>query len=341
MLTVDMRGLREALLACISANIPAMIWGPPGIGKSKLVYQIAEALGAEEKEPFGFVDFRANLRDPVDARGLPAVDIKKGTARWLPPSELPQEKRDGKRGIFFADELPQASMAMQTAMFGLILDRKLGEYKMPDGWVPIAAGNRRGDRSGAQMMPRALCNRFAHFEVAADIKSWTAWAAKANVHPMVMAFLRFREDLLHMMPEGDENSFPTPRSWEQVSKISDVRDKTLRRNLAQSMVGEGAAAEFEGYFRIWEGIPDIDQIFRDPQAARVPDATEVATLFAVASALGRRVKKENLSAAFEYAKRMPKEFEIIVAVDAIRRDTTLKDTKAFGKWFVENSSVLI
>lgn len=348
MLSVNMRQLHAALLSCVAASIPAMVWGSPGIGKSQLVKQISEEIDEELREKnktdecqFGFVDFRTNLRDPVDLRGLPLVDAKMGTTRWLPPMELPDTRRNGKRGIFLADELPQASMAMQTAMFGLILEGRLGEYVMPKGWARIAAGNLRSDRSGAQMMPVALRNRFAHFQVSADVDSWVRWAAKAQVHPMVISFLRFRPALIYKMAEGDENSFPTPRSWEAVGKIAGTQDKTLRKDLAISLIGSAAAAEFEAFFRVWDQLPDIDQIFKEPTRAKVPDKGDVGTLYAVASALGQRINKNNIGAAFEYAKRLPTEFEIIVAVDTVRRDKELRSTKPFTEWFIRNSKVLI
>lgn len=105
----NMLQLKSALIANIQADIPTMVWGPPGVGKSDIFRQIAKDLD------MGHIDFRATLRDPVDMRGLPMVDNKTGLTRWLPPAELPDEKRHGKEGLLVLDELPQASDSMQKA----------------------------------------------------------------------------------------------------------------------------------------------------------------------------------------------------------------------------------
>lgn len=332
---LSMRDLQKCLAVNIKADIPTMIWGAPGVGKSDVVKATAKELG------MSLIDFRATLRDPVDMRGLPLVDAKTGTTRWLAPAELPQVKRDGEKGIFFLDELPQANQAMQSACFGLVLDRYLGEYKLPPGWIPVAAGNRFMDRAGAQRMPTPLRNRFAHFEVVADIESWRAWAAKVNLNPLVSAFIAFRPNLLFNMPEGEENSFPTPRAWERVAKIADCPDEELRRNLVTALVGAAAAIEFEGFVRVWTRLPSIDRIFRDPKAVAVPDLSEPAVLYAIATAISRRVTSRTMTNAMSYAGRLPKEFQVMLAVDAVRRDPTLKETKAFGTWYADNAEVLI
>lgn len=335
MTTMTLETVAGCLRECIAADVAAFIWGKPGIGKSDMVRQVAAAEG------MALIDFRASLRDTVDLRGLPLVDAKSGTTRWLAPDELPNEKRDGKRGILFLDELNTAAQSMQTGCFGLVLDRQLGEYKLPRGWVPIAAGNRMTDRAAAQRMPTALRNRFAHFEVDADLGAWVAWASgAANVNPAVVAFIRFRPELLHVMPSGDDNAFPTPRAWERVARFAD-KPESIRQHLVASLVGDGAAAEFEGFMRVWKSLPSIAQILSDPQGVRVPTMEEPAALYAVSAALARRVDRNTFGKALDYAKRMPKEFSILLAVDAVKRDPALKNTEAFGLWAVANQDVTL
>lgn len=135
-------------------EVPSIfLWGPPGIGKSDLVKQAArtvfvksavEAKLVDLPEEFYFKDLRLTLSDPTDIRGLPA--IKGSVAVWLPPSQLPKEGRDAERGVIFLDELVSAPPAVQVTVHRLILDRSIEEYKLPDGWFTVAAGNRRGDR---------------------------------------------------------------------------------------------------------------------------------------------------------------------------------------------------
>ena len=113
-----------------------MLWGAPGIGKSAIVYQLAAEL------TWKVIDFRANIREPVDVRGIPVADLKSGTTRWLSPDELPQVARDGECGILFIDEINTASPQMMAVLMQLILERRCGEYTLPEGWVIVAAGNR-------------------------------------------------------------------------------------------------------------------------------------------------------------------------------------------------------
>lgn len=331
--TISLDLAARCLIENIKTDTPAMLWGPPGVGKSEVIDQVGVAL----KMPV--IDFRASLRDQVDLRGLPIVDAKAGTTRWLPPAELPNVKKHGPKGILKLDELNTASMSVMAACFGLVLERRLGEYELPPGWVPIAAGNRISDRAAAQRMPTALQNRFAHYEVAAEHKTWYAWATRMNLSPMVVAFIRYRPALLHAMPEDGSNSFPTPRSWVKVAKHVNSPDD-LRMHLVSAIVGRGAAAEFEAFFTTFRDIPTIAEILKEPKNARLPGEDEPSKLCAIATALARHATKQNFGAVLTYAKRLPKSFEVITAADAVEHKPELKETKAFGTWFVENKEWL-
>ena len=123
----------------LQAGLNTMICGGPGIGKSEIVQQVANDLN------FGLVDFRANLFDPVDVRGVPHImqvkDSTKRYTRWAVPDVFPIAERDGQNGIMFIDELTTAPPATQNAFLQLLLPRKIGDYTLPTGWSVIAAGN--------------------------------------------------------------------------------------------------------------------------------------------------------------------------------------------------------
>lgn len=340
---VSMRYLEVILNANIDRNIPTMVHGPAGVGKSSLPKQIAQKRrAAKPKEGWKLIDFRATLRDPVDMRGLPWIDSKSGETRWLPPGELPQAKRDGERGILLLDELPQATDAMQKACFSLVLDRYIGEYYLPPGWVIIAAGNRLQDRSGANRMNKALANRFAHYEVAAEVEPWCAWAADVKLSAMVVAFIRFRPALIHSMPDTDENAFPTPRAWEAVAKHADETDEGLRRLLIGGLVGEDAADQFEAFARTYGQLPPLPDILAGKRGTRVPRPEEMALKYAVATALARHVDKKTFANALDYMGRLDSpEYTVLFMQDATRIKPELKATSTFAKWFADNSDVLI
>ena len=122
--------IAQALTSLIPTKRPVYLWGPPGVGKSSVVKQAAANNG------LAVVDVRATLLDPVDLRGLPRVEGDQ--AKWCPPAFLP---KDGK-GVLFLDELAQAPPLVQAGCLQLVLDRQLGEYRLPDDWTVVAASTR-------------------------------------------------------------------------------------------------------------------------------------------------------------------------------------------------------
>ena len=334
MTTITMNKAIKTVTRCIEENVPVFLHGAPGIGKSDVVRGIAKSMG------IGLIDFRASIRDAVDLRGLPLVDENSQTTKWLSPNELPQIERDGPRGILFMDELNHAPDSVMKACFGLVLERHVGEYKLPDGWVPVAAGNRMLDRAGVGRIPTPLRNRFEHFTLEVDLNAWCDWATKAGLAPQVIAFIRFRPNLLHKMPDGDDMAFPTPRSWAQAAKFVND-DIDIRQSLIAGQIGDAPAAELEGFLQIWKELPSIDAILRDPEKTKVPGTDQPAVQYAVATALARRVTKDTFANALIYAMRLPREFEIICATDAVKRDPKLKTAKGFTEWAARNAEVVL
>ncbi|MEI6124984.1 MAG: MoxR family ATPase [Pseudomonadota bacterium] len=144
----------------LAPSIPAtMLWGPPGVGKSSSTKQACEELGGK------FIDSRLSQRDPVDLRGVP--EIVDGKTVFRLPEELPREGH----GIILFDELSSCDPSLLVAAYELILDRRLGDYRVPPGFYIVAAGNRQEDRSVSRQMPAALANRFMHLEIEPDLQS--------------------------------------------------------------------------------------------------------------------------------------------------------------------------
>ena len=176
----------NALRTLVAARQPVFIWGPPGVGKSSVIAQLARSLSLSLR------DIRALLLDPVDLRGLPYV--AEGRSKWAVPEFLPA---DGA-GILFLDELNAAPAMVQAAFYQLVLDRRLGEYMLPAGWVIVAAGNRDGDRAHTTRMPTPLRNRFVHLDFEVDAQEWSEWAIGASIRPEVIAFIRFQIGRAHV-----------------------------------------------------------------------------------------------------------------------------------------------
>jgi MoxR-like ATPase len=319
-------GIAGALMTLVRARQPVFVWSGPGTGKSSVVAQVAAALHLQLR------DVRALLLDPVDLRGLPFLGAD-GRSKWATPDFLPQ---DGG-GILFLDELNAAPAMVQASCYQLILDRKLGEYVLPDGWAIVAAGNRDSDRAVTTRMPTPLRNRFVHLEFDVDLQEWCEWAIQTGVRPEVIAFLRFRPVLLSAF-DRDANAFPSPRSWEFVSRILDSLsqqpDPAMQHELIAGAVGAGAATEFSGFLRILRELPDVDTILLNPQRAPVPE--DASAQYAVASALARCASDSNFDRICTYLARLPTEFRVLCVRNATLRAPTVRSTGAYVKFAVEH-----
>ena len=317
----------SALRTLVAARQPVFVWGGPGIGKSAVIRQLAARLGVPLE------DVRALLLDPVDLRGLPFLGTD-GRSRWATPDFLPQ---DGA-GILFLDELNAAPAMVQAGCYQLVLDRKLGEYTLPANWAIIAAGNRDSDRAVTTRMPTPLRNRFVHLEFEVDLQEWSEWAIQAGIRPEVIAFLRFRPELLSVF-DRDANAFPSPRSWEFVSRILDsTPDPYVAHELYAGAVGSGAATEFSAFLEMFRELPNIDAILLNPLREPVPE--KAAAQYAVASALARCASDVNFDRVCLYLDRMPTEFRVLCVRDAALRQPAIRHTPRYTRWAIENHHLL-
>ncbi len=323
------KNIASALKSLIPAGQPVFVWGPPGVGKSQVVTQVAEDMGVE------LVDIRAVLLDPVDLRGLPTIGEDK-TARWIPPSFLPE----AGRGVLFLDELNAAPPLVQAACYQLVLDRKVGEYELPEGWSVVAAGNRETDRAVTHRMPSALANRFVHLDFEVHTEDWLEWAGHQAFPNELTAFIRFRPNLLHNFdPQGSEKAFPSPRSWEFVGRmLSCSPPPDIEYDLVKGAVGEGAAAEFSGFCKVFRELPDPDRILAAPLTSVVPE--DPATIYALCEVLARKAAENTAESIITYASRLPSEFGVLLVRDSIRADRVIVNSPAFSRWAADNSAVL-
>ncbi len=271
-------------------HTPVMIWGPPGVGKSQLVSQVAQ------KHDRALIDIRLSQMEPSDLRGIPFKDGDK--VEWAVPSMLPDAQKHGEQGILFLDEITSAPPSVSAAAYQLILDRRLGDYKIPDGWAIFAAGNRQGDRGVTYSMPAPLANRFSHYEFDINLDDWVLWAYQNGIDERVIAFLRFRPDLLFDFdPAHNPVAFPSPRTWEFVHKALNkfMHHPELFLGALQSCVGPAAGIELNAFIANLDEMPDLDAIINGED---VPTPSEIDLQYAVASALvGRAIRAKGTDEA--------------------------------------------
>ena len=304
------------------------IEGAPGGGKSALAKQIGKDLGFER-----VVLFFASLRDPVDLLGTPRNDTE--VTVWKPPMEFYQLQTG--RNLLILDELSDAPTPMQNALCGLIYDGVAGAITLSDSTHIICTGNRTKDKSGANRVVSKLRGRVRTFEYTENIDDWSEWALENNIDPILIQFLRFRPGLLSDF--DPDKICPTPRNWERVSLIPDDLPSDLYFGNVAGDVGEGAAAEYVGFRKIYQGLPNIDALLMNPSTAEVP--TDPAVRYALTGALARRASRDNFDRISEYVNRLPPEFSVMCVQDTIKLCPEVKQTKAFVAWAVANSNVLI
>ena len=324
-------------------HTPVMLWGPPGVGKSQIVARIAERHHAP------VIDIRLSQMEPSDLRGIPFRDGER--VEWAIPAMLPDTQRHGPAGILFLDEITSAPPSVSAAAYQLILDRRLGEYRVPEHWAIFAAGNRQGDRGVTYSMPAPLANRFSHFELEVNLDDWVAWAYASAIDARVIAFLRFRPELLFDFdPAHHPVAFPSPRSWEfahrGLRKFEDQPD--LLQGALQACVGPAAGIELTAFVNSLEQMPDLDAIVRGDT---VPVPREIDLQYAVAAALvGRAIRAqsdangpETIGHILRYAGRFPpREMGVMLVSDLQRAvGNRLFEVPAFADWARLVSDVML
>jgi hypothetical protein len=299
--------LSSVLESLLGQRWPAFIWGPPGVGKSSIVRQIA----AERRLPV--IDLRASLLDPTDLRGIPAIEG--GRAVWCPPSFLPTAGQPP--GVLFLDEINAAPPLVQASLYQLVLDRRVGEYELPEGWWIVAAGNRQQDRAVTFRMSSALANRFVHLDLEADVDEWRAWALPRRIHPLVLSFIGVRPALLLGEP-GEGSAYPTPRSWEMLSDVLQALGGPKEAaDVVSGIVGQGAAVEFLAYAKRAINEKAIRKVVDSPEDAPLPQ--DLDGLYMLTSWLAFHAAQEDVSrASAVLLKRLPPEFGVVLALDMLK-----------------------
>ena len=356
--------LAATLKILVEARQPVMVWGPPGSAKSDIVRQVAAALGRL------YIDVRALLLDPVDLRGIPwrlmnvlermlaevilqqcrdegiatdvpaivqryqaVADLLDQRTRWAPPSFLPPSHSD-ERFLINLEELPSAVPMVQAALYQLVLDRRVGEYELPEGASLIACGNRESDRGVTHRMPTPLASRFVHLEIKVDAPDWCEWGAANGIAPETLFFIQLRPELLHVFdPQSREPAFPCPRTWHFVSNILKHRnglDPSVERALFRGTVGEAAAVEFSAFLKVWRELPHPRAVIDDPENADVPE--NASALIALCGSLYRMADDVNLGSIVSYAMRLRREVGEFLVGSCVRREPSLQHTDAFIRW---------
>lgn len=290
--------------------LPIYLHGSMGLGKSSICKQIADELG------WKFLDIRLSMMSPTDLLGIPYANKEHTKANWLYPSIFPDPKSKEKILILF-DELSLASPSVQGACFRIILDRSLGEhYKFPDGVKMIAAGNLITDNAGVQRLNKALANRFIHFNISEDIDSWKGWGYKNGMNTMVLGFINWKKDMLFKSPTIEQNAFPTPRTYEYLSRLLEIGINDLET--ISGTIGDGAASEFLAYCEVYNKLPSIEDILAGKKVSF--DKNNLPVKHALSSSLVISADEKTLDAIVDFCvSELDDEFLVLTMRDISRK----------------------
>ena len=334
--------LRSLLTRAYKKRLPVFVWGPPGIGKSDTFKHVGKTLaesmnlkytdnpedwqGADDT--FVLIDSRASQEDPSDIRGLPDLDKKTGRTKYFVPNWMPKTGQ----GMIVRDELNLAAPLVQASSYQLILDRRVGDYVLPKGWIVFAAGNRIEDRASVFEMPVPLQNRFLHFHLSpGSPDAWIEeWAAKNGVDGRIMAYVKYKSSMFHKIdPLSKEKTHATPRSWAMASKLIEESQDVFDVRYA---VGTGIALEFQAFCELSQKI-DVDAVI----AGKVPFPTTADQAHSVLGAIVDRYRldpKKLLKPVCELSLKISPEYalilmKMIVNVDQVYAEKQLVENQQF------------
>ena len=288
--TVSPNGAKASITHALKKKRPIFLWGPPGIGKSDIVSQICDTFSNSH-----LIDIRLSLWEPTDIKGIPYFDSNSGTMVWGAPSELPSEEFAAQFDyiVLFLDEMNSAAPSVQAAAYQLILNRRVGTYKLPDNVMIVAAGNREADKGVTYRMPAPLANRFIHLELAVNFDDWFNWAVapENNINTDVVGYLTFaKKDLYDFDPKSSTRSFATPRTWSFVSELlDDDLDENTTTDLVAGAVGEGLALKFMAHRKVASSMPNPSDIL----AGKVSEmkTNEISAMYSLTVSLCYELKE--------------------------------------------------
>jgi MoxR-like ATPase len=345
MFEVNADELKEALIRDFKVGLTPMVASSPGMGKSDIIRSIAA------KFELKVIDFRVSQCEPVDMQGFPGTidDVNNKFLKRMIfhiPEYFPIETDkipDGYDGwLLFLDEFNAGTKQTEAAAYKLILDRLVGQYKLHSRCLIAAAGNLTTDRAIVNTQSTATTSRLNHYRMRIDHKVWVDWANSHNIDHRIISLIKFKPELLHRFDTStNELTFPCPRTWEFASKVltgTKTIDHINKIRLAGT-VGEGAAVELATYAEIYQNLPTIEQILKNPKSGwKVP--TEPSELYAVTTMLAHNSTPDSIEKLIVAINRLPTDFQVITFKDIYKRTPVLKGHPVIKEWIAKHAHII-
>jgi MoxR-like ATPase len=327
---------KEMIVRIIKQKLVPMVHGDPGIGKSAVIQEIAEQF------KLVLIDIRLSQCETVDLNGFPVfVD---GVAKYVPMNIFPIAStpvpKDKTGFLLFLDEFNSAALSVQSASYKLILDRCVGQYKLHDKAVIVAAGNLGSNKAIVNRLSTPMQSRLIHIEMGIDINDWIDWAAQSKLDYRILSYLQGRPDQLHNFdPNHQDKTFASPRTWHFLSKlIQNEKNLSSLLPLIAGTISEAVAREFVLFVETMTKLPTISEILNNPKNALLDD--DPAMLYAVSHLIATHASNANLPILIKYINRMPFEFETITLQNILRRNKALLKEDTIRDWMSQKAMEL-
>lgn len=336
-ISVSPKKLIWNLTQVISKGLVPFIIGSPGIGKSDIIRKVAQMGNLK------VIDIRLAQSDPTDLHGFPSKSVDKNgieRAQYIPFNTFPiegtklpinPENNQPYAGwLLFFDEVTSASKSVQAACYKIILDRMVDQYNLDPRVAIVAAGNKVSDKAVTFEMSTALKSRMIHFELNINKDEWIDWAINNNFDKRIIGFIEFMPSRLQQFdPSKVDTTFACPRTWEFLNKlISNVPNISEDyRPMISGTISEGVAAEFISFASLYENLPNISEIVKNPSEVAVPK--DGGTRYAVITHLWDYTTVDNLSKILEYTNRFDIEYQIVFLRGLKNKDNNFLQNKDF------------
>lgn len=339
---MNIKETREAVLQCFMTTPPLvpLVQSYPGLGKSDMVKSIAKELNLE------LIDVRLAQMEPNDLLGYPTIEG--GRSKYIPMDIFPLEGDElpkGKDGfILFLDELRNANIHVQQAAYRILLDREVGNSKLHDHCLVVAAGNREEDGCFVPPMPSALRNRVVHLNMEVDKDEWLNWAVANNVDPRITTYIQFKpQSLMTDYADSAEASFGSPRSWEFVNRIISGKDKIqdkVTRSLVNGAISTPVAADFYSYIQYFDSVASYKDVLKDPKEAKCPEYHDIGLIWATIGMLSGNFKEKDIEPVMTYLERLPEEYQLVFMKDIAGRYPKILQHPVMRTWIPKIANVM-
>lgn len=333
---LNLKQAKKAIRKALSKGLVPTLQGPPGLGKSDMIRDIASSAKLK------LIDLRLAQCEPNDLLGYPAVVDGKST--YMPMDTFPLEGEDVPEGfkgwLLFLDEIRNAPVAVQMAAYKLILDREVGNHKLHPKVFIVAASNGEEDNCFVTPMSDALKSRMIHLRLRVDPEEWTLWALKNDIDTRIISFIGFQPDQLasHELSKDSEESYGCYRTWYFTSELikgvstPELINDEVEQALVQGSIGSSTTTQFLSYLEFFADLPHYKEVLSKPETAKIPDHYEIGLVWATIGMLSTNFEIKDIDPVLTYINRLPSEFQVVFIKDIAIRHKEVLGLKQMQPW---------